>query len=58
MRTESVNTSSKQNDVLGADARAVIEADFKEIQLQLPSRKALGTMLRDALGQLVSGQRR
>ncbi len=57
MRTDPFNSSPEHHDLLGTEARAVIEADFKEIQPQSTSRKALGTRLRNALGQLVSGQR-
>ena len=45
------------NDILGAEARAVIEADFKEIQPQ-PERKTLGTRIKDALGQWIKPRQR
>jgi hypothetical protein len=57
MRTESLNTPSQHNEVLGAEARAVIEADFKDIQPH-PKHKDMKTRIKDAIGHIVSqGQR-
>ena len=53
MRTDLFNANPEHQDMLGAEARAVIEADFKEIPSS-SAQKPLATRLKDALGQLVN----
>lgn len=58
MPTGLSNDSPEQQDILGAEARAVIEADFKEIQPRQMPQKNLTARLRDVIGNLVNQDKR